>query len=141
MHGDLKPSPLGLPSAGAGIIPRALSKLFQHLESQIDDYSVKISYVELYNEELRDLLSTELPAPICATQPMGMGGGVSSHGSLKIFDDSTKRGVTIQGLEEVVVKDAADAIALLTKGSERKQIAATNFNDRSRFVKGGMLSS
>ncbi|KAF8522279.1 kinesin-domain-containing protein [Hysterangium stoloniferum] len=135
MQGDVMPTPLGNPSINAGIIPRVLYKLFQHLEANVPDFSVKISFVELYNEELRDLLASELTSPIGNSQPMGVGGGQHTQGQgnsgLKIFDDSTKRGVFIQGLEEIPVKDAAHAIALLTKGSMRRQVAATNFNDHS----------
>ncbi|KAF8212191.1 kinesin 2 [Mycena galopus ATCC 62051] len=134
MQGDLTPTPLGNPSANAGMIPRALFRLFHHLESSASDYSVKISYVELYNEELRDLLATDLSAPSGNTQPMGMGKDNSAPKApegLKIFDDASKHGVFIQGLEEIAVKDSADALALLIKGSERRQIAATKFNDHS----------
>lgn len=136
MQGDLVPSHLGNPSVNAGMIPRVLYKLFQYLEANVSDYSVKISYLELYNEELRDLLASEVSPSAGNTQPMGMGGGPQSQGSgaLKIFDDSSKRGVLVQGLEETPVKDVADAIALLTKGSQRRQIAATKFNDHSRCV-------
>ena len=134
MQGDLNPTPMGNPSANAGMIPRVLFRLFHHLEQSKSDYSVKVSYIELYNEELRDLLANDFSQPFGATQPMGMGGKDSSKltdTSLKIFDDSSKRGVTIQGLEEVVVKDSQAALALLTKGSLRRQIAATKFNDHS----------
>jgi kinesin family member 11 len=137
MQGDLTPSHLGNPSAGAGMIPRVLFKLFQHLEAHVADYSVKVSFVELYNEELRDLLAPEMASLIGNAQPMGLGNGqqAQTQGNtvLKIFDDSSKRGVFIQGLEETAVKNAADAIALLTKGSHRRQIAATKFNDHSRY--------
>jgi kinesin family member 11 len=136
MQGDLTPTPMGNPSAQAGMIPRVLFRLFHHLESKVADYSVKVSFVELYNEELRDLLTSELQPPNGTAQPMGMGSGGpatkdNNANGLKIFDDTNKRGVFIQGLEEVCVKDASDALALLTKGSERRQIAATKFNDHS----------
>lgn len=142
MQGDLVPTPMGNPSAQAGMIPRVLFRLFHQLESTAVDYSVKVSFVELYNEELRDLLANELSAPAGSTQPMGKGSGSNSNsnsnnftdsnqGGLKIFDDSSKKGVFIQGLEEMLVKDASDALALLTKGSHRRQIAATKFNDHS----------
>ncbi|KAF8559590.1 kinesin-domain-containing protein [Imleria badia] len=131
MQGDLTPTPMGNPSAQAGMIPRVLFRLFHQLETSAADYSVKISFVELYNEELRDLLANELSAPAGSTQPMGKGGPSDNQGGLKIFDDASKRGVLIQGLEEIPVKDAADALALLTKGSHRRQIAATKFNDHS----------
>ncbi|KAG8936615.1 kinesin motor protein cin8 [Tulasnella sp. 418] len=132
MQGDLTPSVTGGPGANAGMIPRVLSKLYQHLESSVADYSVKISYIELYNEELRDLLAPDLPAPNGSTQPMGMGQGQKDNG-LKIFDEAGagKRGVMIQGLEDTPVKDAKDAINLLRKGSLKRQVAATKFNDHS----------
>lgn len=44
-------------SDSAGIIPRILFKLFETLELQNEDYVVKCSFVELYNEELKDLLN------------------------------------------------------------------------------------
>ncbi|KAF9227911.1 kinesin-domain-containing protein [Gyrodon lividus] len=131
MQGDLTPTPMGNPSAQAGMIPRVLFRLFHQLETSAADYSVKISFVELYNEELRDLLANELSAPAGSTQPMGKGGPSDNQGGLKIFEDASKKGVFIQGLEEMPVKDAADALAILTKGSHRRQIAATKFNDHS----------
>lgn len=133
MQGDLVPTPMGNPSPSAGMIPRVLFRLFHQLESSGVDYSVRISFVELYNEELRDLLAPDLPPPTGTAQPMGMGSNKESSGrpELKIFDDSSKKGVFIQGLEECSVKDTTDALALLTKGSQRRQIAATKFNDHS----------
>ncbi|EGN95950.1 hypothetical protein SERLA73DRAFT_170393 [Serpula lacrymans var. lacrymans S7.3] len=131
MQGDLTPTPMGNPSSQAGMIPRVLFRLFHQLETSSADYSVKISFVELYNEELRDLLASDLSAPTGSIQPMGKGNSADNQGSLKIFDDASKKGVFIQGLEEMPVKDASDALALLTKGSHRRQIAATKFNDHS----------
>ncbi|KAF8077927.1 kinesin 2 [Lyophyllum atratum] len=134
MQGDLNPTPMGNPSANAGMIPRVLFRLFHHLETSKSDYSVKVSYIELYNEELRDLLASDLSAPNGSTQPMGMASKDASKvadNGLKIFDDVNKRGVTIQGLEEIAVKDSQAALAVLTKGSHRRQIAATKFNDHS----------
>src|SRR5712691_11710511 len=99
MQGDLGITPLGNPVAGAGMIPRVLVRLFSQLEESGADYSVKISYIELYNEELRDLLASDLAAPMGNSQPMSMGSGSSrdvAAGGLKIFDDTSKRGVLIQ---------------------------------------------
>ena len=58
----------------AGIIPRSLHQLFEMLEKHNVEYSVRISYLELYNEELFDLLS------------VGM-----DNSKLRIFEDSTRR--------------------------------------------------
>ncbi|PPQ93313.1 hypothetical protein CVT25_014442, partial [Psilocybe cyanescens] len=130
MQGDLAPSPVGGPALTAGIIPRALFRLFHELEKACTDFIVKISYIELYNEELRDLLSPDLSAPSTLTQPMGKD-SKGNEQKLNIFDDANKRGVIIQGLEEIAVKDSKQALALLIKGSERRQIASTNFNEHS----------
>ncbi|KAM5531198.1 hypothetical protein V8D89_015116 [Ganoderma adspersum] len=133
MQGDLATTPMGNPSQLAGMIPRVLFKLFQHLEATATDFSVKISFVELYNEELRDLLAPDLGAPSGSNQPMGMGAhkDAPQQVNLKLFDDAKKGGVIIQGLEETPVRTVTDALALLTKGSHRRQIAATKFNDHS----------
>ncbi|KZT09433.1 kinesin-domain-containing protein [Laetiporus sulphureus 93-53] len=133
MQGELGMTVMGNPSPHAGMIPRVLFSLFHQLESSAADYTVKVSFVELYNEELRDLLAPELASPMGSIQPMGLGVPKENagQGNLKIFDDSTKKGVLIQGLEEFSVKDATDALALLDKGSQRRQIAATKFNDHS----------
>lgn len=66
-------------SESAGIIPRVLFKLFESLENE--DYVVKCSFVELYNEELKDLLSD--------SQDFS-----SSARKLRIFDSSTLSGNT-----------------------------------------------
>lgn len=65
MTGDIS-NVLPLPDA-AGIVPRVLHALFDRLEADEIDNSVKCSFIELYNEELRDLLSpddaTKLKSP------------------------------------------------------------------------------
>ncbi|KAG0478624.1 hypothetical protein HPP92_013343 [Vanilla planifolia] len=43
----------------AGVIPRAIKQIFDTLESQHTEYSVKVTFLELYNEEITDLLAPE----------------------------------------------------------------------------------
>ncbi|RSH85668.1 kinesin motor protein cin8 [Saitozyma podzolica] len=123
MQGDLELSPLSAPKDSAGIVPRVLHRLFSLLESgSIAEYSVKCSYVELYNEELRDLLSTEYTTD--KSQVTG----------LKLYEDG-KKGVMIQGLEETGVRNLKEALAMLNKGCQRRQVAETKMNtDRSHTI-------
>ncbi|KAL7747791.1 Kinesin- motor protein [Sorochytrium milnesiophthora] len=100
----------GTYSAQAGLVPRVLFKLFEALELQDVESSVKISCIELYNEELRDLLSP-------------------NDTKLQIRDGAQK-GLVV-GLEEVSVESASDSIAVLQRGSLKRQIAATSFNEKS----------
>ncbi|KAH8297530.1 hypothetical protein KR054_001868, partial [Drosophila jambulina] len=97
-----------------GIIPRALSHLFDELRMMEVEYTMRISYLELYNEELCDLLSTD------------------DMTKIRIFDDSTKKGsVIIQGLEEIPVHSKDDVYKLLEKGKERRKTATTLMNAQS----------
>lgn len=116
MSGDMTDT-LGLLSDAAGIIPRVLYTLFQKLECDEIDCSVKCSFIELYNEELRDLLSTD------------------DGTKLKIYDDNNNKkghGTTlVQGMEESHIKSAAAGIKLLQVGSHKRQVAATKCNDLS----------
>src|SRR5262245_54472567 len=56
MSGDMTDT-LGILSDDAGIIPRTLYSLFQKLEDT--ESTVKCSFIELYNEDLRDLLAAD----------------------------------------------------------------------------------
>ncbi|XP_017063532.1 kinesin-like protein Klp61F [Drosophila eugracilis] len=97
-----------------GIIPRAVSHLFDELRLMEVEYTMRISYLELYNEELCDLLSTDDTTKI------------------RIFDDSAKKGsVIIQGLEEIPVHGKDDVYKLLEKGKERRKTATTLMNAQS----------
>lgn len=44
-------------SPQAGVIPRSIKQIFELIEGNNMDSTVKVSFLELYNEELTDLLS------------------------------------------------------------------------------------
>ncbi|POR35679.1 Kinesin-like protein bimC [Tolypocladium paradoxum] len=115
MSGDMTET-LDMLSDEAGIIPRVLQQLFNKLEIDDTENCVKCSFIELYNEELRDLLSIEESA------------------KLKIFDDVSRKGhagTIIQGMEEKHIKNASEGIKVLQDGSLKRQVAATKCNDLS----------
>jgi kinesin family protein 11 len=121
MSGDItEQSPL---PENAGIIPRVLESLFSKLDALPDspssgaapETSVKISFIELYNEELRDLLSVDETA------------------KLKIVDGDGKRSAStlVHGMEETYITNARKGVQLLRSGSHKRQVAATKCNDLS----------
>ncbi|CAI5441959.1 unnamed protein product [Caenorhabditis angaria] len=101
-----------------GIIPRAVEDIFEQLEaSGCEEYSLRVSYVELYNEELFDLLAANTEA--------------DDRERLRIYDDPSKKGVIVSGVEEVPVRSRADVYKLLELGAEKRRTAATLMNQRS----------
>ncbi|KAK9322433.1 P-loop containing nucleoside triphosphate hydrolase protein [Lipomyces orientalis] len=112
MSGDVSDN-YGTFANDAGVIPRALYKLFQALEVEQSEYSVKCSFIELYNEELRDLISKD------------------DDRKVKIYEDTNKKGIIIQGMEESFIKDPGEGLKILQDGSHKRQVAATKCNDLS----------
>lgn len=113
MTGEIDDNPERVTSK-AGIIPRALYRIFSLLESEFEEYSVKISFMELYNEEVRDLLAYE------------------EEKKLKIYDDQTHKGsVVIQDIEEAIISSPAEGLKYLIAGCLKRQTAATKINDFS----------
>lgn len=134
MQGDLELSPLNTPKNEAGIVPRVLHRLFSLLEAaENTEYSVKCSYVELYNEELRDLLSADYSKETPAERAPMSATGEKAAGGLKLFDDG-KKGVMIQGLEEAGARNLKEALSLVNKGCQRRQTAETKMNTESSCV-------
>lgn len=116
MSGDMDDT-FGMLSDEAGIIPRVLHSLFKKLDTEDTESFVKCSFIELYNEELRDLMSVE-----------------DNTSKLKIFDDASRKGhasTIVQGMEEAHIRNAAEGVKLLQEGSLKRQVAATKCNDLS----------
>ncbi|KAJ8013907.1 hypothetical protein DPEC_G00034700 [Dallia pectoralis] len=97
----------------AGIIPRTLHQIFEKLTDGGTEFSVKVSLLEIYNEELFDLLS---PCPDVTER-------------LQLFDDPrNKRGVIIKGLEEITVHNKNEVYQILERGSAKRKTASTLMN-------------
>eukprot|EP00516_Mucochytrium_quahogii_P001112 CAMPEP_0203754268 /NCGR_PEP_ID=MMETSP0098-20131031/7882_1 /ASSEMBLY_ACC=CAM_ASM_000208 /TAXON_ID=96639 /ORGANISM=" , Strain NY0313808BC1" /LENGTH=1089 /DNA_ID=CAMNT_0050645195 /DNA_START=333 /DNA_END=3599 /DNA_ORIENTATION=+ len=99
-----------------GMIPRACSSLFDALD-RLDgaEYTVKVSFLELYNEELQDLLSS------------------TDEARLRILDDKSRMntGVACHNLEEVMVTSAEDILTQMKKAMAKRQTGETKLNKAS----------
>lgn len=91
-----------------------MSHLFEELRLMEVEYSMRISFLELYNEELSDLLSS------------------SDTTQIRIYDDANKKGsIIVHGLEEIPVHSTGDVFKLLAKGQEKRKTASTLMNAQS----------
>ncbi|XP_076907273.1 kinesin-like protein KIN-5C [Bidens hawaiensis] len=124
MEGDIRRSKSGpkgeLPS-GAGVIPRAVKQIFDTLEHQNAEYSVKVTFLELYNEEITDLLAPEEITRVFEEKQKKL---------LPLMEDG-KGGVLVKGLEEEIVTSASEIFTLLERGSAKRKTAETLLNKQS----------
>ncbi|KAF2879448.1 hypothetical protein ILUMI_26728 [Ignelater luminosus] len=99
----------------AGIIPRAMAHLFDELSSIPRQYTVHASFLEIYNEELFDLLSDK-----------------TENKSIRLFEDQHQKGsVIINGISTVMLCNKSQIYEILQKGQEKRQTSSTLLNDRS----------
>lgn len=95
-----------------GMIPRAVKQIFKALEKS-KEFSVKASYMELYNEELTDLLGKE-------------------NKQLRIFEDATgKKGMMVHNLEEIMCANEEDVFKHVAQAQHRRISASTLLNKNS----------
>ncbi|KAI9361249.1 P-loop containing nucleoside triphosphate hydrolase protein [Zopfochytrium polystomum] len=112
---------LGSPTE-PGIIPQTLSDLFfliSSLSMQAQPglsttYAVSLSFLEIYNESIRDLLA--FPA--------------STAGLLELREDP-KRGVTVAGATIMEAGSAEEALSAVERGNSNRTIEATGKNEGS----------
>jgi kinesin family member 11 len=102
----------------AGIIPRSVKQIFDHLRSITDEHTVRVSHLELYNEQLSDLLGPDVDPAAAA------------DAGLRVYDDQTK-GTFVQGLDEVLVRSEEEIFAVLDKSANKRRTAETLMNKYS----------
>uniref|UniRef100_A0A7N5J8D0 Kinesin family member 27 n=1 Tax=Ailuropoda melanoleuca TaxID=9646 RepID=A0A7N5J8D0_AILME len=97
-----------------GIIPRAIQEIFQNIcENPNIDFNIKVSYIEVYKEDLRDLLELE-----------------TSMKDLHIREDE-KGNTVIVGAKECQVESADEVMSLLEMGNAARHTGTTQMNEHS----------
>jgi hypothetical protein len=84
-----------------GVIPLSIQDIFRQVESTPNrEFLLRVSYIEIYNENIRDLLAGD-------------------NKTLKIRED-LERGVFVDELKEEIVVSAAQVLQLMEMGEGRK---------------------
>uniref|UniRef100_A0A3B4ATH7 Kinesin-like protein n=1 Tax=Periophthalmus magnuspinnatus TaxID=409849 RepID=A0A3B4ATH7_9GOBI len=99
-----------------GLIPRLCSALFNRIDLELregESFTVEVSYMEIYNEKVRDLLD-----PKGSRQPLR----VREHKVL---------GPYVDGLSRLAVSSYKDIESLMSEGNKSRTVAATNMNEES----------
>uniref|UniRef100_A0A8C5MNW6 Kinesin family member 4A n=1 Tax=Leptobrachium leishanense TaxID=445787 RepID=A0A8C5MNW6_9ANUR len=98
-----------------GVIPRVIKALFNEIDQRPDwDFQLKVSYLEIYNEEILDLLDSHK----------------DKSSPINIREDP-KEGIKIFGLIERDVKAAFDTVRCLEQGNNSRTVASTAMNSQS----------
>eukprot|EP00064_Thunnus_orientalis_P008516 superscaffoldBa00001015_g8539 len=96
-----------------GVIPNSFEHIFTHISrSQNQQYLVRASYLEIYQEEIRDLLSKD-----------------QSHRlELRERPDT---GVYVKDLSSFVTKSVREIEHVMNVGNQNRSVGATNMNEHS----------
>ncbi|XP_030637448.1 kinesin-like protein KIF3C [Chanos chanos] len=96
-----------------GIIPNSFEHIFTHISrSQNQQYLVRASYLEIYQEEIRDLLSKD-------------------HSRKLELKESPDSGVYIRDLSSFVTKNVKEIEHVMNVGNQTRSIGFTNMNEHS----------
>ncbi|KAJ3612732.1 hypothetical protein NHX12_018990 [Muraenolepis orangiensis] len=103
----------GNDSENRGIVPNSFEHIFTHISrTQNQKYLVRASYLEIYQEDIRDLLCKD--------------------NSKKLeLKESPDCGVYVRGLSSVVTKNASELEHVMNMGNQSRSVGSTNMNERS----------
>lgn len=95
-----------------GITYRTVAELFSEIENQSKhrDFNLGVSYLEIYNENVQDLLH--------------------KSGQLHLREDG-RCGVVVAGLEPIAIKNADELLSLLAEGNKNRTQHPTDANKES----------
>ena len=100
----------------AGVIPKICKSMFERIDGYQADknlkYTVEVSYIEIYNERVRDLLN---PA---------------NKGNLKVREHQST-GPYVEDLAKLAVRSFEEIEHLMDEGNKARTVAATNMNETS----------
>ena len=106
-----------------GVIPLAISDIFSYIrETPHREFLLRVSYLEIYNERIHDLLS-----PPTAS---GLGPGASQPEEIKLREDS-KRGVYASPLKEEIVQSPTQLLRVIARGDHSRRTRSTQYNAQS----------
>lgn len=96
-----------------GIIPRIVEQIFESIIASPSniEYTVRVSYMEIYMERIRDLLN-----PV--------------NDNLPVHEEKS-RGVYVKGLLEVYVSSVDEVYEVMKRGGQARAVASTNMNQES----------
>lgn len=109
---------LGEDENQVGLLPRAVRQIFEKIVNDESgaEFAVSCSYLEIYKENVRDLL-----------QPTTKPGGLAIREDVR----NKARGIYVEGLTEVYVMSEADVLECMACGNANRVVGTTLMNAQS----------
>jgi centromeric protein E len=96
-----------------GVIPLAITDIFSYIrQNPAREFLLRVSYLEIYNEKIYDLLNPD------------------SNDEIKLREDP-RRGVYATPLKEEIVQSPNQLLRVIARGDQQRRVAGTQFNARS----------
>lgn len=96
-----------------GVIPLAITDIFSYIrQNPTREFLLRVSYLEIYNEKIYDLLNPD------------------SNEDIKLREDP-RRGVYATPLKEEIVQSPNQLLRVIARGDQQRRVAGTQFNARS----------
>ena len=112
------------PASECGVVPRLIHELFANLGANAE---VKVAFLQIYNEQLRDLLAED---PDASRPQIREQAAVRADGGAAAAV-AAQATVFVEGNEIVVVKSARAALRLIDAAAQYRYSAATSMNKAS----------
>lgn len=103
------------PAEVRGIIPRSFEHIFETIETNSSEnmsFLVSGAFIEIYNEEIRDLLAKD-------------------HKAKLQLKEHPEKGVFVQGLTHTVVKTKVELATIMERGNKKRTVGETRMNKGS----------
>ena len=109
-------------ASSPGVIPLAITDIFSFIrETPQREFLLRVSYLEIYNEKIHDLLTPSPPAT---------GPGLAQQEEIKLREDG-KRGVYATPLKEEIVQSPTQLLRVIARGDHSRRTSSTQYNARS----------
>ena len=120
--------------AERGLIPRLCEGLFK--EEQLKGWNITMSFFEIYNEQVVDLLGDKPEEPAAAEEDKWTGVGLAPTRVMPVLNalrvrEHAKLGVYVEGLAKTPVSSLADVERALEQGMAQRAVAETAMNAES----------
>lgn len=106
-----------------GVIPLAITDIFSFIrETPHREFLLRVSYLEIYNERIHDLLKPTIEA--------GIGPGLPQPEEIRLREDP-KRGVFASPLKEEIVQSPTQLLRVIARGDQSRRTRSTQYNAQS----------